>query len=255
MKTTRSLYSLNGTVGEDTPQTDITDATVAQFIASDGNTYYRLTGKVSAFTTGHNNTGNYDYMQFNLTDDTGTVVVYGFKDRDASYREWSTKIKDGGTVVLTGTYEKYTDKSGNVKHEVMNTTIESFTAGEEQTEITDATVAQFIQSNGSTYYRLTGVVSAFQTKTLSSGKNVMQFNLTDATGTILVYGFKDGQYEEWATKIKDGGTVVLNGTYQLYGTSQHEVMNTTIESFTEGQITSYSNASASSSIGQYPASM
>ena len=231
------LYSLNGEVGEDTPpQTDITDATVAQFIESDGNTYYRLTGKVSAFTTGHNNTGNYDYMQFNLTDDTGTVVVYGFKDRDASYTQWSSVIKDGGTVVLTGTYEKYVDKNNNVKHEVMNTTIEKFTAGQEQTEITAATVAEFIQkAEGSTYYRLTGKVSAFQTKTLSSGKNVMQFNLTDATGTILVYGFKDGQYEEWATKIKDGGTVVLNGTYQLYGTTQHEVMNTTVESFTEGQ--------------------
>ena len=232
------LYSLNGTVGEDTPpQTDITDATVAQFIQSDGNTYYRLTGKVSAFTTGHNSTGNYDYMQFNLTDATGTIIVYGFKDRDASFTQWSSVIKDGGTVVLTGTYEKYTDKNGNVKNEVMNTTIESFKEGEAQTEITNATVAEFIQkADGNTYYRLTGVVSAFQTKTLSSGKNVMQFNLTDATGTILVYGFKDGQYDAWATKIKDGGTVVLNGTYQLYGTTQHEVMNATVESFTEGQV-------------------
>ncbi len=233
------LYSLNGTSEEGQEQTEITAATVAQFIASDGNTYYRLTGKVSSFQTGHNNTGNYDYMQFNLTDDTGTVVVYGFKDRDASYTQWSTVIKDGGTVVLTGTYEKYTDKNNNIKHEVMNTTIESFTEGQAQTEITDATVAEFIQkADEATYYRLTGVVSSFSKGTTSAGKNYMQFNLTDNTGTVLVYGFKDGQYDTWNAQIKDGGTVVLTGTYKLYGSgasAKHEVMNATIESFTEGQ--------------------
>ena len=222
------IYSLNGKSVE--AQTEITAATVADFIKTDGATYYRLTGKVSAFKTGTNSSGK-NYMQFNLTDETGTILVYGFKEGE--YDKWSSKIKDGGKVVLTGTYEFY---EKNSTHEVMNATIESFEEGQAQTEITAATVAEFIKTDGFTYYRLTGVVSGFKTGTNSSGKNYMQFNLTDETGTILVYGFKDGEYDKWAATIKDYGTVVLTGTYEFYSAkSQHEVMNTTIESFVEGE--------------------
>ena len=224
------IYSLNGKVEESTPQTEITASTVADFIKNaDPNTYYRLTGKVSAFKTGTNNSGK-NYMQFNLTDETGTILVYGFKD--GQYDEWASKLSDGGTVVLTGTYEYYSAKE---QHEVMQATIESFEAGQQQTEITDATVAEFIQSDGVTYYRLTGKVSGFYTGK-SGDRNYMGFDLTDATGTITVYGFKDGEYDKWADKIKDFGTVVLTGTYEYYAKNdKHEVMNTTIESFTEGE--------------------
>ena len=230
------LYSLNGTSEEGQEQTEITDATVAQFIQSDGNTYYRLTGTVSSFSTGHNNTGNYDYMQFNLTDATGTVVVYGFKDRDGSFREWSTKIKNGGTVVLTGTYEKYTDKNGNVKDEVMNATIESFTEGQAE-EITSATVAQFIQSADGKIYRLTGKVSGF--KVTNAEKKYMQFDLTDDTGSILAYKFNNGEFDKWNATLKDNGTVTLTGSYLKYtnsstGEVKHEIENITIENFTPG---------------------
>ena len=226
------LYKLNDQIVEvdDNPQTEITDATVANFIQSDGSTYYRLTGRVSSFSKGTNNSGK-TYMQFNLTDATGTILVYGFKNGEVD--KWVDKIKDGGTVVVTGTYEYYEAKS---QHEVMNATIESFEEGQVQTEITDCSVSDFIKSDGITYYRLTGIVSSFSKGQTSAGKKYMQFDLTDDTGTILVYGFKDGQYDEWAEKIKDGGTVVLTGTYQFYAnTSKHEVMNATIESFTEGE--------------------
>lgn len=63
----------------------------------------------------------------------------------------------------------------------------------------------------------------------------MQFNLKDATGTIVVYGFQDGQYEKWADVIKDGGTVTLTGAYEYYEkNSQHEVVKATIESYEDG---------------------
>ena len=226
------LYKLNDQVVEEQTQTEITESTVEDFIKSDGATYYRLSGKVSSFTKGTNSTSGKNYMQFNLTDATGTILVYGFKEGE--YDKWSGQITDGGTVVLTGTYTYYAAKS---QHEVINATIESFEEGQVQTEITESSVEDFIKSDGATYYRLRGKVSSFTKGTNStSGKNYMQFNLTDATGTILVYGFKDGQYEEWSEKIKDGGTVVLTGTYTYYAAkSQHEVMNTTIEKFTEGE--------------------
>ena len=221
------IYSLNGVVEDTTPQAEITSSTVAAFIEkADPNTYYRLTGKVSQFKTGTNKSGK-NYMQFNLTDDSGTILVYGFKN--GQYEEWAEKLEDGGTVVLNGTYEYYAVKQ---QHEVMNATIESFQSGQSQGEIADATVADFIKSDGTTYYRLTGKVTGFYTKE----NKYMGFNLTDDSGTIVVYGFKDGQYEQWAETIKDYGTVVLTGTYLYYSKDdKHEVMNTTIISFKEGE--------------------
>ena len=229
------LYSLNGVnKGGDTEQsqTEITATTVKDFIEkADGNTYYRLTGTVSSFSKGTNNSGK-NWMQFNLTDNTGSILVYGFKD--GQYDKWVNTIKNGGTVTLTGTYEFYSQKQ---QHEVMNTTIEKFEEGGTQTDITASTVADFIaKADATTYYRLEGTVSSFSKGTTSAGKNWMQFNLTDNTGSILVYGFKDGQYDKWVNTIKNGGTVTLTGTYEFYSQKQqHEVMNTTIEKFTEGQ--------------------
>lgn len=118
------------------------------------------------------------------------------------------------------------------------TVIQPGDKGEDNTGgIASATVSEFIsKADPNTYYRLTGKVSAFKKGTNSSGKDWMQFNLTDDSGTILVYGFKDGEYDKWVGTIKDGGTVTLTGTYEYYSQKQqHEVMNTTIESFKEGE--------------------
>ena len=212
-------------------QTEFESKTVAEFIQlASGTTAYRLTGTVSSFQTRQNNGKN--YMQFNLTDDTGTILAYGFKD--GQYDEWATKIKDNGTVVLHGTYQKYTNSStGAVQDEVMNVVIESFTEGQEQTEFENKTVAEFIAAASAvTFYRLSGKVSEFTSGTNSSGKDYMQFNLTDASGSILVYSFKDGEIDKWKGQIKDGGDVVLRGQYQLYNNTP-EVVNAVIESFTE----------------------
>lgn len=210
--------------GPDGDSDGVEALTVQQFInKADKTTYYRLTGTVSRF--------NSEYCSFDLTDATGTIYVYSVAE--ASKAEWSSKIKNGGTVTIQGQYEFYSSKN---QHEVVNAIIESFTGGEEQTEITASTVADFIAKASATlYYRLTGTVSEFKTGKNNSGKDWMQFNLTDNTGTILVYGFENGQFEAWSTKIKDNGTVTLVGTYEYYAQkSQHEVMNTRIESFTEG---------------------
>ena len=209
--------------GPDGDSDGIATVTVQDFISrADKETYYRMTGTVSGF--------NSTYCSFDLTDETGTIYVYSVSE--SSKATWASVIKNGGTVTLQGQYEFYSAKS---QHEVVNAIIESFTPGETQTEITDISVADFINKASTTIiYRLTGTVSGFKTGTNSSGRNWMQFNLTDGSGTILVYGFQDGQYEAWSSKIKDNGTVVLEGVYQLYNGSQHEVMETVVKSFSEG---------------------
>ena len=203
-----------GTGGGETPDpgTDYSKAeskTVAEFIAAaDKATYYKLKGTVS----GYNST----YCSFDLTDATGTIYVYNTANKD----EWSSKIKDGGTVELAGLYDYYDGKS---QHEVVKAQILSFTEGEtpDPSEIKDATVAEFIAAEVSTtqLYRLTGTITEIQNTTYG---NLM---LKDATGEVLIYGVKKDKdagntsFSELGAEVGDKLTVV----------GQRGAYNTTIE--------------------------
>lgn len=203
-------------------QTEITESTVADFIAKNDGLYYRLTGKVSGFQLTSSNGKN--YMQFYLTDNTGSILAYGFKD--GQYDVWSNVIKDYGTVTLTGVYQYY---EKNKTHEIINITVETFEPGEAPTEFEDLTVEEFIgKADVANFYRLSGIVTDFAIT--DQEKGFLTFNLKDDTGSILVYSLKDGQFAEWSSKLSEGGNIVLVGQYKTYNNTP-EVVNATIESF------------------------
>ncbi len=195
--------------------------------------------------------------EFNLTKEQRAVTVKVLSNRD-----WGVRVSEKASdwIVVEPKSGKAADKSTDVTITVLansganrSTAIEFYTGtasemvtiNQEGPEgdsdgVEALTVQQFInKADKTTYYRLTGTVSAFKTGTNNSGKDWMQFNLTDGTGTILVYGFEGGQYEEWSGKIKNNGTIVLRGRYDYYqkegsSTGQHEVVSATIESFNGG---------------------
>ena len=186
--------------------------TVADFIsAADKNTYFKLTGTVSGF--------NSQYCSFDLTDDSGTIYVYSVANKD----DWSSKISNGGTVTLAGKYQYY---EKNSQHEVVEAVILSFEAGagEDYSNAAQKTVADFISAaDNDTYFKLTGTVSGFNEKYCS-------FDVEDETGKIYVYSVSNKA--DWASKISNGGIVVLAGKYDFYESkSQHEVVDAQILSF------------------------
>ena len=170
------LYSLNGqTSGGGIDYENCEEKTVEQFIAigNDGN-YYKLTGTVSRF--------NATYCSFDLTDASGTIYVYSVANKD----DWSDKIKNGGTVTLAGKYEYYSQKS---QHEVVNAQILSFTEGGDEpggetAEPKTVTIAEFnaAEESSTQPYRLTGTIGGNINTTYGN------FDLTDETGTVYVYG-------------------------------------------------------------------
>ena len=123
------VYSLNGVTGGDEPgpgpggeSEDLKTATIAEFLAAtDSKTQpYQLTGKVS-------NIVNNTYGNFDLTDATGTVYVYGLvakdlggygpnKANDKSFA--SIGIQEGDEITIIGYRETYTNDSGS-KDEVV----------------------------------------------------------------------------------------------------------------------------------------
>ena len=89
-----------GSGGGDPDYSQAPAKTVAEFIAlADTETYYKLSGKVG----GSINTtyGNYD-----LTDDSGTIYVYG----TANWSDWKDKVKDGSSVTLAAKFKLYNEK-------------------------------------------------------------------------------------------------------------------------------------------------
>ena len=156
------LVTINGKVPETvTPDYEnAEEKTVAEFIAAaNTTTYYKLTGKVSNLAS--------TYLNFDLTDATGSIYVYGATNKTSS------TIASGGTVTIAGKYMKYGDKN-----EVVDAYILSFEAGAAETEeVTGLAVAVstagFLLKTDATENN--GLVYAYDTKvkhTVAVGDNV-----------------------------------------------------------------------------------
>ncbi len=217
-----SANSSGGGGGEVTPPSGIKDVTVEQFNAAAVSTteWYRLKGTVGGPI-------NAQYGNFDLIDATGKVYVYGI----SNWAEYVDKVAEGGEIVVVGNRGDY-----NGKIEVLKAYIESYggTSGGgneggneggndgDYSNASAKTVAEFIASaDESTYFKLTGTVSNF-------GSTYCDFDLTDESGTIYVYSVANKS--DWASRISNGGKVVLAGKYKLYS-SKHEVVEAYILSF------------------------
>lgn len=169
---------------------DYSDAealTVAEFISrADNKTYYKLSGTVSNFYS--------TYCSFDLTDETGTIYVYSVDNKD----DWSSKIQNGGTVVLAGLYEFFETKS---QHEVVNAQIISFEKGG--------------SSEQQTYEGIVVAVSkaAFLIKTDD--------------------GYKYAYDKDNVPTVSVGDKVKLSGELSMYGKLE-EIINYTVEVISTG---------------------
>ena len=218
------IYSLNGKTeaegGSVEDPSTVQQITCAQFIEkADPNTTYRLVGEVTSSV-------NTTYCSFDMNDGTATVVVWTVNNKD----EWSSVVKMGGTVTVRGKYLRYEDKNGNVKHEMIDAYIEDFKEGEapDPSDIKNVTVAEFIAAEAGTsqLYRLSGTVGG------EINTQYGNFDLTDATGTVYVYGLSN--ISEYKDKLLPGATVTLYGLRIDYNGTP-EVKDATVEKMEGGQ--------------------
>lgn len=85
-----------GNTGGGNVPTEAVKATVAEFLAAaeDGTTYYELTGVISNVT-------NTTYGNFDLTDSTGTVLIYGLCSPTGEQKYWAESgAKSGDTITV-----------------------------------------------------------------------------------------------------------------------------------------------------------
>ena len=181
-------------------------ATVAEFIAAaESSTQpYKLTGVIGGSI-------NSTYGNFDLTDESGTVYVYGLTKTNLGYGATNDQsyasigLKAGDKVTLIGFRGSY-----NGKVEVLYPYYVSHEAGsgsgEEVKEPVTATVADFIAAAESSTqpYQLTGVIGGSINTTYGN------FDLTDETGTVYVYGLTKTNLGYGAANDKSYASIGLN---------------------------------------------
>ena len=188
--------------------------TVTEFIeAASSSVVYKVTGTVTKV--------NATYGNVDITDGTNTVQIYGAVNWD----KWKDKVAANSVVTALGSYKKY-ENNGKVTHELIGIILNS--EGGDVIDYENApakTIAEFISAaDTKNFYKLTGTVSG------NINAQYGNFDLTDATGTIVVYGASN--WNDWKDKVLQGSTVVLAAQYQLYQkegqADKHEAVNARI---------------------------
>ena len=222
--------------GSQTGADGSTIVSIADFNAAPVSTevWYQLTGTVKNLKDGD------QYGNFDLVDESGSVYVYGLLSEKGGDKKKFQElvaakgIKEGSKITIVGTRGEY-----NGKIEVMNAYFISIdnsgeggggggsTTGADGSTI--ITVADFNAAAESTdvWYQLTGTIS-----NLKEGDLYGNFDLTDETGSVYVYGVlseKGGakkKFQELATAkgIANGKTITIVGNRGKYG-DKIEVMN------------------------------
>ena len=185
----------------------IIDATIAEFIAAaEDATQYRISGIITR------DTGN-DYGNIYIKDATGEVYIYGILDEHGQTKQWKNMgIKEGDIVTLVTPRRSYAGTPQGV-----NATVE------EHIPVVDATLSEFLDAAvGNTYYRLVGTVG-----TLSETDQYGNFNISDGTSQVYVYGLVPGwrgasrlfQTLLAETGLKEGDLITIVGRRAAYNES------------------------------------
>ncbi|MGN0282000.1 MAG: BACON domain-containing protein [Prevotella sp.] len=150
----------------------IVEKTVAEFNeAPVGDAQYRITGIVSSVY-------NASKGRFYIKDYTGELYVYNMSDFEA------TGIKDGDIVTLVGKRDEY------------NGTIEMVSAYVEDIKsVKTVTIDEFrnLPDDKEAYYMISGIVGApTEDNTKYDLTQYGNFNLTDSTGSVYIYGVYRG---------------------------------------------------------------
>ena len=200
------IYSLNGKI-EDGGAEDPTDydsapsLTISAFIAAaKTDSYFKLTGVVSSFDT--------KSFEMTLTDATGSIYVYNV----LNHSEWEGLIYDNGIITLSGKYHYY---AGKRISEVIDAHIISFSPAGSINEPISVTVAGFRAAavSETQSYRLHGRISRLENNVYGN------FDLTDDTGTVFVYGltatnlgFGNSNDKSFASlRLAEGDEIIIIG--------------------------------------------
>lgn len=183
----------------------IIDATVAEVLkAEDGLTQYRVSGYISKDKKS-------EFGNIYVKDATGEIYVYGVLDDKGQSKQWNNMgIHEGDIITVVGPKASF-----NGEPQMKNVSVESFKT------VKDLTIKDFVAKadDKETYYRISGKVSGIKADDIFGN-----FDLTDASGKVYVYGLLAGfggekkKFQELG--IKDGDEITIVGVSTSFNGSK-----------------------------------
>lgn len=187
---------------------------------------YKIHGTVDQVLTNASDVpGKYTNINFKIKDATGTFSCFYTNYLENKPFESANQIPNlGAELIVVGPLKSYVNKNtGAVTPEMENGYILEIISNEQQ-DIVDGgaiTIADFLtkEDNSFVWYTLTGTVG-----TLKSGDQYGNFDLTDETGTVYVYGLTKTQQKDLKNDksfqslgLKEGDNITISGTKTTYG--------------------------------------
>ena len=221
------LYSLNSQGGGGGGTGDVKAVSVAEFLAApeSDTQVYELVGTIGG-------TINTTYGNFDLTDETGTVYVYGLTATELGYGSKNDKsyaslgLNEGDKIKIRGYRGSYGDKI-----EVLNAWFIEKVGGDTPpgpAGVKAVTIAEFnaAPESDTQVYELVGTIGGSINTTYGN------FDLTDETGTVYVYGLTATELGYGAKNDKsfaslglaEGDKIKIRGYRGSYG-DKIEVLN------------------------------
>lgn len=185
----------------------IEQVTIADFNSrEDGSALYNISGIITKIV-------NDTYGNMYIKDASGEAYIYGTLTADGQSKQFSTLgLKVGDVVTLVGPKTSY-NGSPQMKDGIY----------QEHIDVTPISVADFrnVEDSNSKYYMLTGRV---ETVTEEGAKDDIEtygnFNITDETGSVYVYGVTtgwNGERKMFGTLgVKYGDTITILATKSTY---------------------------------------
>ena len=222
------------------PTPGVKAVTVAEFLAAaEDSTVYELTGVISNVT-------NTTYGNFDLTDSTGTVLIYGLCSPTGETKYWEASgAKEGDTITVQTVRSSF-----NGTAQGKNAIFVKLVAGDggateptpdptpdpEPTPGEYTTIADFLAAavSDAVEYTLRGTITSVANTTYGN------FYITDQTGTVYIYGLNspDGTTNKyWATSgAKLGDDIVLTTVRGDYNGTAQGINAKFVEVITPGTI-------------------
>ena len=232
---------------ENSGEEDDDTMTIAKFLdLKDTATEYTLTGKITSVA-------NTTYGNFNLTDATGTVYVYGLLTPEGTaQKQWAAAgLKQGDVITIKGKYSVY-NNSPQIKNAVYvshyglsldNTNIEFDAEGGSKTvnvTLTNTTEAIEI-SNSNSHFSVTNsgnvitiVAPKNETDTVLSGTITVTVGMADATITVA-QAYNSSSNEPAWTLVTDVNTLVAGDQIVIVASQSNVALSTNQRSNNRGQ--------------------
>lgn len=197
-----------------------TKATIAEVLAASvsGSVWYEITGTISNIEAS-------DYGNFTITDETGSIYVYGLTSEwradgknDQSFPELG--LKAGDILTLAGTRDEYKDEPqiGGPAYYISH----KDGGGDEPDpdepgDLKVATIAEFLaaEPGDGVWYQLTGKITSIDNEYYGN------ITIEDNTGSVYVYGLTKTKVDKndnsfSSIGLSEGDIVTLAGTRTSY---------------------------------------